>query len=727
MIERPGSFSFAPAVAPPAPSPIGSISESAARELDPRRLLATLWRRRRLLFGIWLAFIVAVFLFTLIQPKKYTTTTKLIAGNGASVENTTNADSNTNLPVLNALLAVSGQQSAETYAELIEQSSVSEEVIKDLHLNVSVGALLSHLEVRPVADTSLLSVSMTWSDPVTSAKIANAYADVFVQHERELVSRQADAALGYLSKALPDAENRMRAEQEALTAYQQQKGIADLTIQTSNSLNGASTLEQKLQQAEVDQGVADASLSAVQDRLASTPATIVAASTQSTNPVVESLRSKVSDLTSQLAAARRQYTDSFPTVVALKSELAEAQRQLASQPATVTSSVNAGPNPVYQALSQQETTLEAQSAAAQASIKQLQSEIQAQKPALADLPAESRRIADLERAVRSATGIYQQLHDRYQNALIEKTTALSDVTVTQAADPTVFTKQPNLSLNLLLGIMVGFVLAVTAVFLAEFFDDRFRSDEDVRERLGVPVLAMIPLVDGLDAKDSEWVRPLAVEAFYQLVASLRYSSTHPPRTIAFTSADQADGKSTVALNTAISLGQMKARVLIVDADLRRPSIHLKLNVSNDKGLSDVLVGVTNFDDAVRPTEHIGVSVLSSGRPAPNPVGLLQSEAFDALLKTARDRFDFIIIDGPALRSIVDGIVLGVKTEGTVLIISATSSEGRSVRSAIDKLRAVGGINLLGVVLNRARPDRSEAGSYYLGAGTNISLPSGSSA
>jgi capsular exopolysaccharide synthesis family protein len=138
----------------------------------------------------------------------------------------------------------------------------------------------------------------------------------------------------------------------------------------------------------------------------------------------------------------------------------------------------------------------------------------------------------------------------------------------------------------------------------------------------------------------------------------------------------------------------------------------------------VLVGVAALDDAIRPTEHAGVFVLSSGRPAPNPVGLLQSEAFDRLLKAARERFDFVIVDAPALRSIVDGIVLGVKTDGTVLVVSATSSEGRAVRGAVDKLRSVGGINLLGVVLNRIRPDRRGQNDAYLGAGQFVSLPPG---
>jgi len=175
------------------------------------------------------------------------------------------------------------------------------------------------------------------------------------------------------------------------------------------------------------------------------------------------------------------------------------------------------------------------------------------------------------------------------------------------------------------------------------------------------------------------------------------------------------------------MGQMKQRVLIIDADLRRPSMHEKLHISNEKGLSDVLVGMVPFDDAVRPTGHPGVSVITSGRRAPNPVGLLQSNAFDVVLKRAIERFEYVVVDCPALRPVVDSVVLGIKTDGTVLVVSSATSEGRIVRSAIDKLRAVGSINILGVVLNRTRPDRREASSYYLGAGQSVSLPPEASA
>jgi capsular exopolysaccharide synthesis family protein len=192
-----------------------------------------------------------------------------------------------------------------------------------------------------------------------------------------------------------------------------------------------------------------------------------------------------------------------------------------------------------------------------------------------------------------------------------------------------------------------------------------------------------------------------------------------------TSPEQNDGKSTIAVNTAISMASMHARVLVVDADLRRPTIHTKLGIDNDRGLSDVLVGALPLGEAVKPTQHEGVWALTSGRRAPNPVALLQSDSFDRLLDDAREHFDVVILDTPALRSIVDSVVLSVKAEGTVLVISSARSSGRTVRNALAKLRSVRTLNLLGVVLNEAKPDATDYSDYYLGTGQTLTLPAAS--
>ena len=675
MLDNPQNHPYnVPATsAPPLGIDFSQPVDVASRDLDPRRLFKVLWRRRTLFLAVWTAFVAAVVILTLLTPKKYTTAVKLISGGSNQSSPTATVDANTNLPVLNALLAATGQQSSETYAELLQQSPVASQVIRDLDLNVSVSDLLSHVLVKPVTNTAILALSVTWRTPEMSAKIANDFASVFIDHERELIGSQANSAITFLQREMPSAESRMRAAQAALEAYQEQTGIADLTTQTQSVLAQISALENKQQAEALDARQYAAQLASTQAQLAATPPTVVGQQNVAQNPVSNQLQTQVETLRLNLNAARKQYTDDYPTVVQLRSQLAEAERELKAQPSSVVAGTSTIPNPVYQQLTQQSALLQAQIASANSQARTLGEQVAAAQPKIQQLPSESRRIVDLQRSAKSAEGVYLALQQKLQDAVISKTTALSDVSVTQAASPAVFSVSPNVPFNILLGFVVGLVLAITAVFATEFFDDRFRNEEDVKERLGMPVLAMIPKIDALENK-SDWLKPLAVEAFYQLVASLRYSSSSPPRTIAFTSAEQGDGKSTVALNAAISMGQMKSRVLIIDADLRRPSMHEKLKMANEKGLSDILVGLSSFDEIVRPTDHPGVFAITSGRPAPNPVGLLQSNAFDALLKRAVERFDYVIVDCPALRPVVDSVVLGIKTDGTVLVVSSATSK-----------------------------------------------------
>jgi capsular exopolysaccharide synthesis family protein len=703
----------------------GPIPENFGRDIDPRRIWKMLTRRRKLMVLVFFAFVGAVLVFTLLQPRQYTTQTKLISGgsSGGNAGDFTATTAGTSLPVLNALLAAGSGSSPETYAELLQQSPVAEEVIKRLGLHSSIGGLLSHVTVRPVTNTSILSVRVNWSDAETSARIANAFAAVFVDRERLLVSHQADTAIGFLEKQLPDAQNHMQAAQNALAAYQVRVGIADLPTQTQADISTLATYDAKEHQAELDAKQAEAQLSVLQGALASTPPFIVGSSSVGANPVLAQLSAQVATLRGQLDAAREQYTDEHPTVIGLKTQLAQAEAELRGQPAQVSSGSSSVPNPNYQQLQQQIATLASTASGALAQAGILQKQRDAFRPKLDNLPDQARRIGDLQREAKATEGFYEALERKYQEAMISRTTALSDVSITQAADPNVYNVTPNFALNLGLALFIGLGLALSSAFVADFLDDRFRTEEDVKERLGIPVLASVPAIDSSDWRSNQWVKPLSVEAFYQLVASLRYSSSSPPRSIAFVSPDQGDGKSTVAVNTAISMGLMRARVLIIDADLRAPSIHQKLNLGNDRGLSDVLVGLARFPEAVKPSRHTGVWVLTAGRPAPNPVGLLQSVAYDRLLKKALERFDFVIIDGPALRSIVDGVVLAHKAEGTVMVVSSPRSDGRSVQGALDKLRSLGSMNLLGVVLNGVKADVTEnTREHYVGVGQSISLP-----
>ena len=699
-------------------------SDAFARDVDFRRIGKALLRRRKLIGLVFIGFVGAVFVLSLMQPRQYTTAVKLIAG--TSSNESSNYNAGTSLPVLNALLAAGSGSSAETYAELIQQDPVASDVIQRLNLHTNVGTLLSHVSVRPVTNTSILGVRVAWSDPETSAKIANMFATVFVDHERQLVARQADTAIGFLQEQIPIAQRRMQATQSALAAYQVRVGIADLPTQTQADIATLAQIEAKQNQAELEAKQAQSQLAVIQGSLAATSPTIVGSQSMTLNPVAAQIQNQIAQLQGQLDAARQQYTDTHPTVIGLRAQLARARQELRSQPAQINGGSSSVPNSTYQQLQQQAATLASTAAGAQSQIAILKAQREKFQPKLEQLPDRARRISDLQREAKASEGVYQALQQKYQEALISRTTALSDVSITQAAQATQFSVSPNVMLNLELGAIIGLGLALGAAFLAEFMDDRFRSEDDVKERFGLPVLASVPAIDSSDWRANQWIKPLSVEAFYQLVASLGSSSNAPNRTIAFVSPDQGDGKSTIAINTAISMGLMHARVLIVDADLRRPTIHQKLNLSNERGLSDVLVGLVRFPDVIKRTRHANVSVLTAGRPAPNPVGLLQGATFDRLLKKAREHFDYIIIDGPALRSIVDGVIIAHKAEGTVMVISAQRSDVRAVQGALGKLRSLGSPNLLGVVLNGVRPDASQPNDYYVRVGQLLSLPGTSS-
>ena len=213
MIDRYRRPSTLPAAAPPVqqlPAPTALWQNEAQTHEDLSRILATLVRRRKLMLWVFGGFVAAVLAFTLLQHRQYVTEVKMIAGFNNAQGGDTTATGNTELPILNALLVTGGGKTPETYAELLQQSPVAQDVIAQLKLKTTVGGLLSRVVVRPVTDTSILSLRVGWGDPVTSAKIANTYAQVFVESQRKLVAQQADTATG-----IEDAAHRQREVRDA--------------------------------------------------------------------------------------------------------------------------------------------------------------------------------------------------------------------------------------------------------------------------------------------------------------------------------------------------------------------------------------------------------------------------------------------------------------------------------------------------------------------------------
>ncbi len=207
----------------------------------------------------------------------------------------------------------------------------------------------------------------------------------------------------------------------------------------------------------------------------------------------------------------------------------------------------------------------------------------------------------------------------------------------------------------------------------------------------------------------------------QLVTALRYSSDKPLRTLAITSPHQGDGKTTIAMSTAIAMAEIEPKVVLVDADLRRPKLHEGLGLAAGPGLSDVLVGEAPVSDAIQSTKYDGLYLLSGGTLVPNPVKLIHSPRLDNLITELLKEYRAIVFDTPALLPVYDAAILATKVDGTVLVISANSTDMPSTRKAMQRLSAVQGVNMLGVVLNRATPSNGYA-AYYLSGTTLCRYP-----
>jgi capsular exopolysaccharide synthesis family protein len=286
---------------------------------------------------------------------------------------------------------------------------------------------------------------------------------------------------------------------------------------------------------------------------------------------------------------------------------------------------------------------------------------------------------------------------------------------------------PRGQMNILLGALLGLILGAGAAFFLEYLDRTVRTTADVESFLGVPVLGIIPrlrrvveaeergeplpmgapLVVALDPLDP------AAEAYRNLRMNLMFMNTEdePIRTILFTSPGPNEGKSTTGLNFAVMLAQQGQRVLLLDADLRRPSLHKALDILREPGLTNLLVGDVELREAVRPSVLPNLDFLPSGPFPPNPSELLNSKAMERLLEELEGKYTHIILDSPPILAVTDSSVLGAHADGVVVVLRSGETEQKAAERSVDQLRRIG-VRIFGAVLNEVATSTPEE-SYYL--------------
>jgi capsular exopolysaccharide synthesis family protein len=557
-----------------------------------------------------------------------------------------------------------------------------------------------HLNITRVGHTNIITIAYSLGNAKLAATICNKLVETYKEHNFQDNYQATSEVSRWLEAQLGDLRTRLSSSQSKMLELQQDIGLVGMDDKTQSTITvQLEELSQQLVRAEGDNLVAQAKLIA----LKSSPPNVV--DILSGDSITSALRMHRILLTDLYSQATTKYGPNHPRVKDAKQQLDDLDAQIKSQETSIL----------------QRTQKEVESTKNSENL--LQGAIDRVKAESFDSNSKVIQYALARREYESARTLYDGLESRLQEAGIMAGLHSTSIRVVDPADPPTWPATPKKGLNLLLGFSGGFALGALLILLTESLDTNVKTIADVEESLGLPLLGVIPQTTNAEIQPLDFIVSAKrsgahgwsqiAEAYRALRTSILLSGPGgKPRVLLFTSSRPSEGKTSAVICEAIVLALSGARVLLVDADMRRPTVHSRFRLPNNIGLSTVLVGESAFKDTIHSIKEVpSLHILSAGPSAPLPAELLGSESLRKLLETARKDFDFILFDTPPILTVTDAAVLAPQCDGVVVILRYGETAKNAVTRAGYLLQRAGG-KVLGVVLNAVdfkSPDYSE---YY---------------
>jgi polysaccharide biosynthesis transport protein len=581
------------------------------------------------------------------------------------------------------------QRTPGLWARLTGSGAASDEAAPEPSRDELATFVQRRLSVDPVRNSRLVRIHFDSLDPAFSAAMANAIADAFIATH---IDRRFDAsayAKTYLEERLQQLKLKLEDSEKQLVAFAQQQGIVSIDQQQSPAAQELQSINASLAAAQQQRIEAESRY-----RRSQTTASDALPEVLLSN-IVAQLKNRRTELLSQYQEKLRIFKPGYPAMEQLKSQLDEIDRQLAGEIGRIKGSIRAE----FEAAGNAELMLGKRLA-----------ELKAQ---LLDLQGRSIQYNIIKREVDTNRELYDGLLQRYKEIGVAGGISANNISVVDRARAPASRFSPNLSRNLLLGLLAGLAAGVFLALLFEHLDDTIKSPEDVEQKFGLAVLGVIPrLQRGSPLEALKDPRSAFSESYRSVRTALQFSTeAGVPRTLFVTSSTPGEGKSTTALTLALHFAQMGKRVLLIDADLRNPTLHQALRVPNSAGLSNYLSGASRPLKFLHPTQVKKLACLCSGPLPPNPAELLAGPRMVTLLRLAAASFDQVIIDGPPVLGIADAAILSNLSAGTVLVVEAGSTRLGYARGVLKRLNAARA-RVLGVVLTKLDPRQSGTGYGY---------------
>ncbi|WP_260483840.1 GumC family protein [Sphingomicrobium flavum] len=600
----------------------------------------------------------------------------------------------------------------QTQLELLESRTLSENVARELQLADDAAFLFPDLAsdeaaeelaamdrderlyqateivrggtaIDPVPGSSVFAIRHVSSDPKRAASIANATADQFIQTSLQRRFEATAHAREFLQDRLQTTRERLEESEREANAYARREGLISLSGRdgpdralVSNDLEQLSARLAAARAARID---AEADFRNNRDG--------AAASNNLTNMTVNQLRQQRGTLMAELGKLENSFGPDYPRVRDLRAQLTVLGEQIAAEEGRIGTNVS--------------RSLGAEYRAAVAAEGQLQAQVDRLKRQLLDENDRSVGYQILQRDVDTNRALYDALLQRFKEVGIAGGVGANNVTIVDRALVPRGPSSPNIPMNMLLALMVGLVASAGTVLVREQMDDTVVLPSEFDNKLGAPLLGTTPrLAKAAVSGELDREKSALTEAYYSTLTSIQYSSSKgAPPSLLVTSTQSNEGKSTTAFALARDLANVGKTVLLVDADMRNPSLHKVHGLDLANGLSDILTGNASLNETVHASEHANLSMMTAGTSPPSPAELLSGDDFRTLLAQATKQFDHVVVDGPPVLGLADAPLLARSVDGTVFVLEHGRTRATQARLAMNRLESVHA-RILGAVLTK---------------------------
>ena len=614
-------------------------------------------------------------------------------------------------------------------------SSPVEDLAEAERLSDYVEDLQRDLKVEPVKETRLtvretrlIDISYRHTDARLAAKLVNTIAQTFVDQNLEKKTETSGNTGTYLQKRIAELQTEKRTKEEELLNYAKGHEILSLDANQNTVVEGLVTLNKQLLAAREQRQLAESAYRAsLQPGAAGALAEAGSAGVPSTTRVTTEAELKLAELKQKRAELLVENTPKNPAVKEVDNQIAFLEKQVKETRNRATGIVT--------------TNLATRYNEALATEQALQKSYDKQRAETLTQNEAAVQYRIIQQEIENNKTLLDGLLQRTKENDVVMTGTPNNIRVVDYAIAQKKPVAPRRTLIVGTSLLLALVFGIGLALVIEYLDDTLRSTEDVESFLHLPSVAVIPQVGKTKAKrlslagsknglvpqnggsrgeiflaDIEKHSPLA-EAYRHLRTSILLSTAgRPPRTLLVTSSMPSEGKTTTAVNTAMSLAQTGARVLIIDADMRRPRLQAIFNLSNDRGLSALLsrdASGADVDSAIRHDESSGLFIITAGPLPPNPAELLGSEQMLKLINTVTPDFTHVVIDSPPIAAFTDGVLISTMVDGVLLVVHSGKSSRKVVGRARKLLHDVGA-RMIGVVLNKVEAAGSHSYYYYSG-------------